>query len=462
VDLIYFLGRFHVLALHLPIGIIVSAVVIECLLYSKKYRHLESATRFVWGAAALTAIGTVILGMMHFSEGGFDGVSGSAHRLYGMSVAFVATLIWIFRLNILTGFHKVRTLSSFILLFLVVMTGHYGGNLTHGSTYLVKYAPAPIRNMVGLDPVRPAVTELANADPFYDVVQPMLRARCSSCHGDAKRKGQLNLMGLQSIYIGGETGPAIVSGDAAQSNLYRHITLPPEHEDFMPAEGKTPLTDRQVDIIAWWIDAGTPIDMTLANVEFDEQTRIQLMAELGLGGNTVYEENVTLAVAVEADPILVASLFDAGFLVRQVSLSEPLLTVNVFAPGDPVSDAQLGSVQMAAGEIVDLDLRSSNIGDLSFSSLGHFPQLKRLQLSNNVLTDAVMQDISALVNLEYLNLYGNIAITDASIDALAGMENIKNLYLWGTGVSESGISRLSLLRPDLQIDAGQSAAFDID
>ena len=41
-DFVYFLGRFHVLVLHLPIGIIVALCVLELL--SRKYRHRYEAT----------------------------------------------------------------------------------------------------------------------------------------------------------------------------------------------------------------------------------------------------------------------------------------------------------------------------------------------------------------------------------------------------------------------------------
>jgi len=44
----------------------------------------------------------------------------------------------------------------------------------------------------------------------------------------------------------------------------RRITREPSDEEFMPAEGKTPLTARQVEIIRWWIGAGAPNGVTIA------------------------------------------------------------------------------------------------------------------------------------------------------------------------------------------------------
>ena len=45
-DAVYFLGRFHVLALHLPIGIIVALFVLEWLARRDKYRYLAAASPF--------------------------------------------------------------------------------------------------------------------------------------------------------------------------------------------------------------------------------------------------------------------------------------------------------------------------------------------------------------------------------------------------------------------------------
>ncbi len=40
----------------------------------------------------------------------------------------------------------------------------------------------------------------------------------------------------------------------SESELYRRITLDPGHEDFMPTDGKTPLTKSETEMIRWWIE----------------------------------------------------------------------------------------------------------------------------------------------------------------------------------------------------------------
>ena len=71
-EFVYFLGRFHVLALHLPIGIVLTAIVLDFLVRKPRFQALGAASAFLWSAAALTAIGTAALGYLHYLEGGFD------------------------------------------------------------------------------------------------------------------------------------------------------------------------------------------------------------------------------------------------------------------------------------------------------------------------------------------------------------------------------------------------------
>ena len=264
-DFIFFLGRFHVLLLHLPIGILLVAVVMEALSRRPRFAALAPAMSLLWLAGALTALATVALGYMHASEPGFTGPAVNQHRWAGTLLALLAVLIWAWRIEAPKLFSKVWPLPLAGIVLLLTITGHLGGNLTHGSTYLTEFAPGPFRSMgsggskaAPEDAPRPKVTDIAKADIYLDIVAPALRDRCGSCHNDDKKRGDLSLIHHDTLMKGGETGPVIVARDPGKSELYRRITLPRDHVDFMPKNNKTPLDPAQVAAIRWWISIGAP------------------------------------------------------------------------------------------------------------------------------------------------------------------------------------------------------------
>lgn len=278
-DFIYFLGRFHVLALHLPIGIIYVVVLLEFLARKPKFAAWAPAATFLWGAAAITAVITVAFGLMHAQEGGFVGASFERHRLLGILIAAGSIAIWIFRAKALPVYQKIQPLTGVAALLLVAVTGHYGGNMTHGDTYLVEYAPAALKRLAGLE-IREKATSAAEADVFVDVVHPMLEERCGSCHGEDTRKGRLSFATYELTMAGGEMFPAVVPGDLGQSELIVRVNLPSDHPDYMPKEGKTPLTGEQIRIITWWIEAGAPGAGSIASLNPPAEILELVSAEL--------------------------------------------------------------------------------------------------------------------------------------------------------------------------------------
>src|SRR5688572_9034460 len=119
-----------------------------------------------------------------------------------------------------------------------------------------------LRSITGPEPV----TSVAAADPYRDVVQPLLEQRCGTCHNDDKRESGFSVGSYDSTLVGGDTGRAVVPGNLEASELLYRVSLPPDDESFMPAEGKTPLTAEQIEILRWWVAAGAPRATTTAAV----------------------------------------------------------------------------------------------------------------------------------------------------------------------------------------------------
>jgi uncharacterized membrane protein len=455
-DFLLFLGRFHVLALHLPIGIVIVAVVLDFAARSERYRALAQASPFLWGAAAVSAVLTVALGYLHFAEGSFAGPSGSAHRLFGTVTMLVMLLGWWLAARAPRTW--LQPAVGVVALVLVSITGHYGGNLTHGPTFLLEHAPGFLRSLLGAEAARPRPASVALADPYLDVVQPLLRQRCGTCHGGEKREGSFSIATYESTLAGGDTGRAVVPGDLEGSELYFRITLPPDDDRHMPAEGKTPPTQDQIAIIKWWIEKRAPHATTIADVGLDPAIEPLLAAQLGLAGAAA--ATAAPAAAVTADQGLVEKLYAAGFLVRQVSQSDPKLVVSVSSPGTALDEAALRALAAAGAQVVDLNLQNASIDDDDLAGLAGLAGLTNLRLSRNEITDRGIATLARLPKLASLNLYGNGGVTDAGAETLGRIATLERVYLWQTGVTNAGAAKLRTARPGLavQLDANAELA----
>lgn len=86
---------------------------------------------------------------------------------------------------------------------------------------------------------------------FEKEVRPILKEHCFHCHGeDGEKKGGLDVRLARFLAQGGESGPAIVPGDAAASHLIERVK-----SGEMP-KGKSKLPEAQIATLEAWIAAG--------------------------------------------------------------------------------------------------------------------------------------------------------------------------------------------------------------
>lgn len=86
---------------------------------------------------------------------------------------------------------------------------------------------------------------------FEKHVRPILKAQCFHCHGeDGEAKNGLDVRLARFIQKGGESGPAIIPGKAAESHLLQLVK-----KGEMP-KGKAKLKDKEIAIIEQWISQG--------------------------------------------------------------------------------------------------------------------------------------------------------------------------------------------------------------
>jgi hypothetical protein len=101
----------------------------------------------------------------------------------------------------------------------------------------------------------------AAGDLFSRRVAPILSRHCLRCHDGHKKRGGLDLSTRAGLLAGGESGPAVVPGNAANSRLLQMVSGPKPR---MPRSGPR-LSAGEVAVLRRWIESGAawPAGLTL-------------------------------------------------------------------------------------------------------------------------------------------------------------------------------------------------------
>jgi len=260
-----FLAPFHAVVLHFPIGFLTVACILEVYRVRNRNQDLRRVTMLVTWLSFLTGIISASFGILRAGTANYDAHALQLHRLFGLYVPLlmlvtIALQSVAYRKENVRGWRYGYWSLLAATLAAVVVAGHFGGNLTHGSKYLVENAPEFIRELVAEDP--PGAGDVAavlneNERYFTQKVKPILEAKCYKCHGAQKQKGHYQLDRPELALKGGESGKAAIKpGDPIESHLVRLILLPPQHEDVMPPAGKEPLDSEEIMTIIEWIRKG--------------------------------------------------------------------------------------------------------------------------------------------------------------------------------------------------------------
>ena len=260
-DLVLFLGRFHPVLVHLPIGGLVLLGVLELLAKFSRFKGAAQSSRLILGLTTAALVAAALLGWMLSQSGDYEPQLLQWHKWTGFAVAATCTVTFLLnRLGRLRAYH----LSLLATLVLLVISTHLGASITHGRDFLTRYAPGPLRSLFQGRAGAPAAHS-TSPDPlqqrlFAEVVQPILLQRCSACHGPEKQKAELRVDTLEALLKGGKDGPVLIPGKAKDSRLIQRLLLPLNDEDHMPPESKPQPTPAEITVLEWWIESGAPAD----------------------------------------------------------------------------------------------------------------------------------------------------------------------------------------------------------
>ncbi len=433
-DIVLFFGRFHPLIVHLPIGFLLLGIILHFISKLESFKNYTPAVNFSLFLGGISGVMACVLGYMLSLEGGYNKDAVMLHQWFGIGLTVLSFVLLGLRKAEIKN--KIVVSSGFaLILALLTFTGHLGGNLTHGSNYLFQYAPNPVRTIAGLPPkihkTYKKITNIDSALVFEDVIQPILDARCVSCHNDEKLKGELLMTAYDHLMKGGESGKVIVAGNSVSSDLIHRVTLAPDDEDFMPPEGKTPLSKEQIRLLEWWIDEGAKPNASLQELNAGPEVRDQFEKYLGIG------KYMTI-LNTPIDPVkssVIEELESAGFAVSVLAEKVNYLDVAV-KPGTQLTKKQLETLKKAKDNIVWLDLKNSGIRDGNLSVLSSLTNLLKLRLDHNDITDNGVAHLTKLTKLEYINL-SFTKVSDQAISNLYKIKSLKKVYYYHTDVKEA-------------------------
>jgi len=326
-DLLQFFGRFHPLVVHLPIGFLIWGGILEYLV--RKGKVEKDTHRWVFFVGFLSALVAAAFGWMLAEQGGYDEDTLFWHRWLGIAVAVIALLLWLFKTDRIKSSSLVMTISMVALMILIGFTGHYGGVLTHGSAYLWEYAPEPLARIMGHAP-EPPVQLVDHPDSvlvFNHLIQPILEDKCIQCHNEEKQKGGLALSSVEAISAGGDDGPVLTAGSAAESELFRRITLPMDHKKYMPTDGNTPMDYHEVKLVEWWLNKGADFQLSVQQTGVTAEISHILMDVYTLDTEPKpYVMQISVPAVADAD---LEALHEAGFTAQVLAADNNLLDVKL-------------------------------------------------------------------------------------------------------------------------------------
>lgn len=94
---------------------------------------------------------------------------------------------------------------------------------------------------------------------YEDSVRPLLREKCSACHGALQQEAGLRLDAGTLILAGGDSGPVVQPEDVDASRILQRVTHADVDLRMPPSDAGTPLNDSEVRVLREWIRNGAPV-----------------------------------------------------------------------------------------------------------------------------------------------------------------------------------------------------------
>ncbi len=434
--MIELIGRLHPLLVHLPIGILLLAILFEWLPSKKKYRSLKRSINTILATGSVTGFFSCFTGYLLSQSGEYESSLVSWHQWLGITLAVYSFGYVLIRNR--KGYKSFRKSLSTGLLIILVFTGHLGGSLTHGEDYLT----ASFTSTSSFDVAK---VNLPEAIFYDDLVKPILENKCYGCHGPSKQKGKLRLDEPQRILKGGKDGAVIVAGKPDESELIDRILLLSDDEDHMPPKEKKQLSEKEIEILKTWIAAGADFKKS-ATQSGQLETLQKIISGTSLNKISIIPEREVSP----ADEEVLSQLHKLGVVILPVAANSNYLSANLINATS--LDSTLDLLVKVKEQLIWLKAAGSPLTDNHLEKIALLTNLTRLNVDDTKITDAGLNDLK-LEKLEYLNL-NNTKITSSGIAHLVAIKHLHSLYLYGTNIKSEEVESIKKLFPNVMIEIG--------
>jgi uncharacterized membrane protein len=436
--IIDFFGNFHPLFVHLPIGFLVLAILLQIIFFKTKNDAIPRLMPLILLLSFLSAVFSSITGYILLQTGGYEIELAEKHQYSGILLTIFTGLLYFLR-NYKTAYQLGWVLVSIML----GVTGHLGGSLTHGEDFLTLKAPQIEKK---------PIVNIQEAIVYSEVIVPILESKCYACHSSSKQKGDLRLDNPTFILKGGESPDCLVPNQPQKSLILTRMLLEPSEEEHMPPKGKPQPTEAEIKIISWWIEQGAPFDKKVKDLSQPASitpflTALQKAAITTPKLSTLPEEEVS-----KPSEKTIRNLTEKGIVVLPVSISSNYLSVNISGKKQlKIEDIQL--LESLKNNIVWLKASDLQIGEELLKSIGKLKNLRILHLSNVIINDLDLENLRNLENLQSLNLSGT-AVSTKGILSIKNLQNLNKIYLYNTKINKNEWVNLQKAFPNAVIDSG--------
>ncbi|MHA8101106.1 c-type cytochrome domain-containing protein [Aquirufa nivalisilvae] len=431
-------GRLHTLLLHFPIVLLLLAMFMEFFRFQASLQENKTylqITQLLILVGALSSGITVMMGIFLAKEPGYGGGNLFWHRWLGVGTYLFASLIYWIRSRSWYQVTWAKCMSISMALMLVLV-GHFGGNLTHGGNFV-------------LEPLMKSQTvPLEEAVVFQDLVQPILEKKCVACHNPDKIKGELLLTDAKSIAKGGKTGPLFVAGKPELSLLIQRAHLSIDDKKHMPPIGKPQLSDDELQLLSWWVKEKASFTKKVVDLASTDSLRILSTKLLASSGPKEEEFDFQ-----EADEKTIQKLSNEYRTIMLFAKDSPALSVNFFNKAQ-YKAPKLEELKEIKQQIVTLSLAKMPVQNADLAFVKIFEHLHTLNLNFTDISEVGLKELAGMKELMVLSISGTKLKAAGLASALKAIPNLKKVYVWDAGLSREDIQILQKQLKGIQVVGG--------